>query len=77
MASKTFTKINNTQQEIVKAEKIEATKEDIESKVEELANRMGKKVAEVKKTMNAKVKWDGSGVCWHIERIQKILHTTF
>ena len=40
-------------QEIVKAEKIEATKEDIESKVEELANRMGKKVAEVKKTMNA------------------------
>ena len=40
-------------QEIVKVEKIEATKEEINAKVEELANRMGKKVADLKKTMNA------------------------
>ena len=40
-------------QEIVKVEKIEATKEDINAKLEEVATRMGKKVAELKKTMNA------------------------
>lgn len=40
-------------QEIIKAEKIEATKEEINAKLEELADRMGKKVSELKKTMNA------------------------
>ena len=40
-------------QEIVKVENIEATQEDINQKLEELAERMGKKVSEVKKTMNA------------------------
>ncbi len=39
-------------QEIVKAEKIEATKEDIDQKLTEIAEHMSKKVSEVKKTMN-------------------------
>lgn len=39
-------------QEIVKAEKIEATAEEIDAKLEELATHMGKKAAELKKTMN-------------------------
>lgn len=40
-------------EEIIKREKIEATAEEIEAKLAQLAERMGKKVAEVKKTMNA------------------------
>ncbi len=40
-------------EEIIKKENIEATKEEIDAKLEELAKHMGKKVAEVKKTMNA------------------------
>lgn len=40
-------------QEIIKVEKIEATKEDIAQKLEEVAKHMGKKVSEVKKTMTA------------------------
>lgn len=46
-------KVSLVLQEIVKAEKIEATKEDIDAKLAELAERMGKKPAELKKTMTA------------------------
>ena len=42
--------------EIVKAENIKAEEADIEAKIEELANNMKKKSAELKKTMNASQK---------------------
>ena len=42
--------------EIVKAEGIKAEEADIEAKIEELANNMKKKPAELKKTMNASQK---------------------
>ena len=42
--------------EIVKAENIKAEEADIEAKIEELANNMKKKPAELKKTMNASQK---------------------
>ena len=40
-------------QEIVKQEKVEATTEEIDAKLAEIAERMGKKPAELKKTMNS------------------------
>ncbi len=43
-------------QEIVKAEKIVATKEEIDEKIEQIAKHMGKKASEIKKTMNANQK---------------------
>lgn len=40
-------------QEIIKVENIEATQEDFDNKLAEVASRMGKDVKELKKTMNA------------------------
>lgn len=40
-------------QEIIKIEKIEVSQEEVDSKLEEIATRMGKSVKDLKKTMNA------------------------
>ena len=50
--AKNVVKTSLVLQEIVKAEKIEATKEEMDAKLEELAKHMGKKAEELKKTMN-------------------------